>query len=773
MLIQTNAPRNPYAALALMTRQGALGTEDPQGLFPEVRAPLARRPLPGLAHAAPILRSQLMARVERYEGLGEQISTLRSALSQFVSATTRHASSISGLARVGMPHESTSSAPLAPGSTATGSAGTPASTGSPSTGSAPSTGSSGSSGGTRLVSDPAVMLGTERISLTPPTMGNGGKPGTQASLITDPLELRGTVTTFAELKGGAIELSSDEKGYTRFGKMILNGQTITFSPYKGDSATEAVQFLADQINNFKAKTNVVASVDPETGDRLILRSTIPGQGKISITELEVKKKNPGWTGFEEGAFAQGQTGASNLGTVTINGIKTDFGIRQHASAQEALAYMAARLNEDHEDLEATVQDGRLVLTSKANGYDAQIRVDAVTYGAVKQAPTDSSNGFTAGILARGSDAEPATPDNPGVTDFGRISINGIETVFGLLDNREHTAASAAQFLAQRINETNETVRASVEDGRLKLVSAQDGPNATIRIDALAADSDGNRDNDRALGFVLGAQSTGSERNVPTGGTGGSGGSGGTGSTGTSGSSASTAASEADATPRLTEQESLDLSEQIKAWTRLTNEYLTALDKRSTEVDHGQGELRAFSRTIASMVKQDDAFTAIGVTVAGGRLSLDETRLAEALTTDPEATLGAIQQFRDTLDPLLASQAYSMDFLREVASSLHQQVPSISQAKAMQFKLEQRSKEVALHLETLSKLLPTLSEQDDRLKSLAPQEDDDEDAKGDDPESPARAKEKASPMQVPAPLAWEKEPPRSLAALSNPMRLGTI
>ncbi len=708
MRIHVGMPRSPYEAFALMTRQGAMG---------EDRGPLARRAMPGLAQSAPVLRSQLLARAERYEGLSEKLQALRTSLQQFTPPAVTGALSLP----TGMT-PARSGAATGPASASTGSAG---SSGAPS-------GAVSSGGGSSRTDHPAVLLASHAIFLAPGTSGTDGKAPTQARLETEAVEL---IQTTATLRGDKIQLNN-KGGQTDFGSVTINGVETVIGTFTGTSVEEAARHIAAQLNQ-NAENTVVASVDAQSRDRVILTSKVAGSaGGISIDQVERDRTTKGAIGFLEHDFAQGATLETDLGEVTINGVTTRFGKQKYSTVQDAVKAMAALLNAAHGgSLEATVggtaQD-RLVLTSAASGPASVIAVSAVIQGTDKRASNDGNNGFTAGILARGGDSEPGTPGDPGFTDFGGITINGISTVFGRLDNRDYTAETAALFLAERINETNASVRATVEEGRLKLSSTETGSNARIQVEAIAPDSDGNRDNDRALGFVLGSAS-GSTTTQPS----------------PSPSPLSTAtiyapassdgASSADGadpgkSSDMASARADAFQAQAQEWLSMTNAYLSALDARSQE--HPHGEFRAFGHTIQAMLQQDSRLSAVGLQVEGGRLSLDEKAFMQAFETDPQAALGAMQGFRETLDPLLASQAYAMDFMRGVAEATRDRVPEISQAMTMRFRLEQRSKEVSLWLESLDKMAPQLEDQGARLRKL--EESETEKAEREDREAPSRA-----------------------------------
>lgn len=747
MLIQANLPRNPYATLALMTRQGAVEQAETSQGMPQARAPLARRLNPPLAHSTPVLRSQLMARAERYEGLGERITALRTALKQFSTPASLGSPAL-GLGALSLA--------LTPGATGSslGSPTAPTSGSSPGAGgTAPTSPGTSTTTTTRTVLHSATMLSEQAIALTPGTPGEAGQPATHATLVTGAVALSPDAVSTAELRGAKVQIDNDKDkdGITRFGSMEINGTSITFDAFKGSSVEDAAKFLAARINEFQDQTGVVASVDDADRQRLVLRATVAGSGgRIMIDDVKKASTDKGSIGFQKNDFDRGSESATDLGEVTINGVRTSFGTKTYASLQDALEFMKTRLNEDHAGkLEASIQGERLVLTTLASGLDSAIRVDAVTRGTDRKSSNDGSNGFTAGTLARGSDAQPGTPGNPGITDFGRITINGIETVFGTIDNGDHDAGSAARFLAERINETNQTVRATVEDGRLKLTSTGQGPDATIRIDALSADSDGDRDNDREVGFVAGAQASGRETTETITTTTGSTGSFSTGSASSTAAASSarpTGSASGEGTSGLTTEESAHLSGQAREWTRLTNAYLSALDERSQE--QANGGMRAFGRTIASMLQQDKELAAVGVKVDKGRLTLDEAAFTRALESDPQGAMEALGQFRDTLDPLLASQAHAMDFMRGVAEATRDRAPEISQAKTMIYKLEQRSKDVSEWLSSLEKLVPELSEQSDRLRKLGAA---DEDAEADDKDV---SKDETEKETSPAVTGWE-------------------
>lgn len=730
MFIQANLPRNPYATLALMTRQGAMG---------EDRGPLARKPMPGLASSTPVLRSQLLARVERYEGLGEQIASLRTALSQVTSLAAGSAGRLSSRGSLALAERTASVAASGSASGSSGSSGSTGSTGGAS-GTSPVSGS-GSTGSTRTVLSPAVMLASHAIYLSPGTEGTAGTPATQARLVTDAVTLNPNALTTSTLEAGKIQLNNKD-ATTDFGAVTINGVRTVIGTYTGTSEEEAAHFIAKAIND-NANNLVVASVDTKHENRLVLTSKVAGSaGSITIDDVEEGTTQKGSTGLDKGNPTPGTTGETDLGEVTINGITTRFGKQRYASAQDAARFMADRLNADHAGkLVASVggENGdRLVLTSAASGSNAAIAVDAVNPNSDKSTDNDGLNGFKAGIQARGSDAAPGTPGDPGFTDFGKITINGIETTFGLLDNRTHTAETAARYLAELINQSNATVRASVEDGRLMLVSSETGADARIRIEAIASDTDGNRDNDRGLGFVLGALASGRETTESVGGSPGTGQPGSTTTPPSSGSgdgstgnpeglgAGSLATGRRGEGAAETEAVSADLPEQIREWMRLTNGYLGTLDERSQA--HPQGDLRAFGRTIGAMLR-DPELSSVGLKVENGRMSLDEETFMRALEREPQAVLGAMEQVRETLDPLLASQAHAMAFMREVAAATRDRTPEISQALTMRYRLEERTKEVSVWLESLEKLLPELNEQSERLGKLdAEQEDADKDSK---------------------------------------------
>ncbi|MNR75482.1 flagellar capping protein [compost metagenome] len=740
MYIQANLPRNPYATLALMTRQGAMG---------EDHGPLARKPLPGLANAAPALRSQLLARVERYEGLGEQIASLRSALNQFTAPAMggaarplSHGSAALAQRTTNAPSSGSGSSGPSGSSGASESSGTSGASG-PSSGTTPVSGSPSPSS-TQTVLSPAVMLATHAIFLASGTEGTVGTPATQARLVTDAVSLNPNALTTSTHEGGKIQLNN--KGQTTdFGAVTINGVRTVIGEYKGTSEEDAAHFVAKAIND-NAKNQVIASVDPKHGNRLVLTAKVAGSaGSITIDDIEEGTTKKGSTGLDKGKPTPGTTGETDLGEVTINGITTRFGKQRFASAQDATRYMVDRLNADHAGkLVASVggENGdRLVLTSVAHGHGAVIAIDAVKASSDKSSENNGINGFTVGIKAQGRDAEAGTPGDPGFTDFGRITINGIETEFGLLDNRTHTAETAARYLAELINQSNSTVRASIDQGRLMLVSTESGADARIRIDAVASDTDGNRGNDRALGFVAGAQASGRETTETEGG-GGSGPSVGSGSSTSGGSQVDgsetgTSGSGGHGERAIgSEVADADLQDQVREWMRLTNGYLGTLNERSHE--HPQGDLQAFGRSIGAMLR-DPQLSAVGLKVEKGRLALDEETFTQALERDPQVVQDAMQQFRETLDPLLASQAYAMSFMREVAAATRDRATEISQALTMRYRLEERSKEVSGWLESLEKLLPDLTEQSERLSKLEAGEAEDAEDEAEETQTPSAAR----------------------------------
>jgi hypothetical protein len=734
-------PRSPYEAFALMTRQGAMG---------EDRGPLARRVLPGIAQSAPVLRSQLLARAERYEGLSDQLQALRASLQQFT-----------------LP---AGAGPLSPLGATTPARSGPAAA-SPSAPAGSSAGPSGpvSSGG-EATQNPAVLLATHAIFLAPGTSGTDGKAGTHARLETEAVALNQTA---ASLRGDKIQLNN-KGGKTDFGSVTINGVETEIGLFEGTSVEEAARHITAKLNQ-NAENTVVASVDAQSRDRVVLTSKVAGSlGTISVDQVERDRATKGSIGFQERDFAQGTLLETDLGEVTINGVTTRFGRQTHASVQDAVKAMATMLNAAHGGrLEATIggsDQDRLVLTSTTAGPAGVIAVSAVKQGTDKKASNDGNNGFTAGILARGSDSEPSMPGEPGFTDFGAITINGIATVFGRLDNRDYTAETAALFLATRINETNASVRATVEEGRLKLSSTETGPNARIHVEAIAPDSDGNRDNDRALGFVAGSGASGSTTTLPpasppplSAAT-----SDAPGGTDAAASAEDVASGKAADLPSAQPDA---FQAQAEEWLRMTNAYLSDLDARTQE--HPHGEFRAFGRTIQAMLQHDSPLAAVGIQVEGGRLSLDEKAFLQAFETDPQAVLGAMQGFRETLDPLLASQAYAMDFMRGVAEATRDRIPEISQAKTMLFKLEQRSKDVSLWLESLEKVTPQLEDQEARLRKL--EESDKEKAADDETKAKSRVTALSEPegSGVKPPGAWREAPLAGAAAPGTSVALHAL
>lgn len=162
-------------------------------------------------------------------------------------------------------------------------------------------------------------------------------------------------------------------------------------------------------------------------------------------------------------------------------------------------------------------------------------------------------------------------------------------------------------------------------------------------------------------------------------------------------------------------------EIIREWSEKTNAYLRDLDRRTQ--DHPHGELKAFRLTIAAMLRQERALSDVGLSVENGTLRLDEAAFRGTLEARPEAALGALHAFRETLDPLLAAQGHALEFMRGLGEAVRARIPEISQAQVMRFKLEARGKEIGLWLSSLEKLAPTLSEQTEKLRELGRSEQD--------------------------------------------------
>lgn len=517
-------------------------------------------------------------------------------------------------------------------------------------------------------------------------------------------------------------------GSSDFGSVTINGVTTTFGALDNtqQTAQSAARWLVDALNANQAN-DFTAQVGGDALDRIVLTSRQAGsQGLIRIDQVtpdsDGNTQNPGETGLVAGLSAQGQDadpGTTDLGSLTLDGVTTTFGVLANAglTPQAAARYMVERLNANADNPVVASLGGsdldRVVLTAKTAGSAGSFRIDAVGSDTDGNA-NDGFNGWVAGREATGQDATSAT------TDFGSITLNGVTTDFGVLDSGQYTTRSALSYLIDRLNQTNPTVLASEQDGRLLLRSRDTGSAATLRIDAISTDSDGDPSNGQGLGFSVGQGARGKPEQV---------------------SQAPVAPKPAGSTrPALDPAQMGRVLGRTRDLVEGLNGYLEDLERERPNLPRS---VQGFGREIARTLEKEGATLAgLGLSFKDHRVQLDE----EAVQRDPQEVAALFGRLQQALDPLAGAQGHALHEMQAVSRSTAEQASTISQVAADIYRIQHRAKKIGWILEELQLAQDRMRDQQERLEKAArskPDQEESEEGSRTDASSEAPTEEDAA------------------------------
>ena len=283
-------------------------------------------------------------------------------------------------------------------------------------------------------------------------------------------------------------------GVTDFGTLSIGGTTVTLGAFdnNGKTALDAAQWIASRING-TAGISVDATIAP--GNQLLLTAKAAGSaGNFTLTSTTVRN------GFTDGPSLPGtdaDAGKTDFGTITIGSKAIALGLFDNTgkTAQDAAQWIISQINAQAGDqVTASLSGGRIHLTSKTSGaagnFTVSVQSDSNGLGA-----DDGSHGLVSGTTTSGQDG------SSGLTDFGRLTINGKVITLGTFDSTTTTAAAAAAHLAGLITAAGAGVEATVQSGRLVLRSLD--PEADLVITDVSSDSNGDASDDSAVGFLSG------------------------------------------------------------------------------------------------------------------------------------------------------------------------------------------------------------------------------------------------------------------------------
>lgn len=394
------------------------------------------------------------------------------------------------------------------------------------------------------------------------------------------------------------------------------------------------------------------------------------------------------------------SGSTDFGSMALNGTTTTLGLFTGASAAEAARFIVDKLNANAQNnFKATVggeQNDQITLTSQGTGSSSQLTVESTV---------SAATGFTTGMNARGSD---------GTTDLGKVSINGITTTFGTVDNHQHTAASAAQYMAIRVNQTAGTeVQATVSGAnkdQLTLTARLSGQAGHFAITGASSSSDESATNDGSNGFVPGMVSTPPENALP------------------SDFRAPLLLLDQLATlPQALSPAPLRIPDTLKPATTSVplksatseaaaastfvlnaNYYLSALEQ---ERKRGLTGVKSFeTEFMNALLAHKSELTALGVTVVGKGLQLDPD-----LLTDPANFKPSMDSLKQALEPVLTRQRSAMGEVVKYADSLDAVANQISQATVNMHRLSAQSSRLSSMVRFLGQRQGSLDEQTDILQ----------------------------------------------------------
>lgn len=571
----------------------------------------------------------------------------------------------------------------------------------------------------------SVKAGTSQVILTSKAPGTGGNLRIdQVQADSDGVTSNDQSTGFA---AGTTATAVD--GTTDYGAVTINGVTTTFGTLSntGQTAQSVTQWLVDKLNANGAN-DFTATVGGTNRDQVVLASKQTGSAsRIDVQAVSADSDglagNDGQSGFVAGTSAQGlaaSLGETDFGAVTINGVTTQFGTLSNAglTTQAAAQYLVDRLNANPSNSVVAALGGtngdQIILTSKATGSEARIEVQGVHADSDGSAANDGDNGLVAGAIAWGS------PAVAGPTDFGSITVNGVTTTFGVLDGSRFTPQSAAEYLAERLNQTNSTVSASVRNGYLHLESLDGGSLARLSIDAIAADTDGDASNDRALGFGLGVARGEDPMELATDAIGAR-------------VSSSPVASETGAL--LDPVQVRELLERAEAFAAAHNDYVRAI----------RDEAGALPRSVSffgdrvrdPMRREQETLEGLGFRFEGDRLTLDQARLQAAVEHDAAGVGTAFQRLEGRLGETLGAQRTAFEEMRAATSGASRDAATASQVAASLYRIQYRADGLSSLLESLRSSQEQLAKQQERLKEQAETLEADPAEAKNTPEEPGR------------------------------------
>lgn len=285
-----------------------------------------------------------------------------------------------------------------------------------------------------------------------------------------------------------------DAGTTDFGAISINGITVTLGTFDntGQTAATAAQWIVNRITA-TAGLSVDATLAP--GNQITLTAkTVGTAGNFTLTTTTSRN------GFTDGASLPGtnaDAGKTDFGTLSIDGTAVTLGEFDNngQTAANAAQWIVSEINDQAGSrVTASLVGGRIQLASTTLGAAGNFTL-AVQSDSNGNPSDNGTHGLTSGTTTSGTDGA------SGLTDFGRMTINGTVITLGVLDSATYTPASAAAHLASVITAAGAGVEATVQDGRLVLRSLD--PEAELVITDVTADSNGDTSDDSAVGFLSG------------------------------------------------------------------------------------------------------------------------------------------------------------------------------------------------------------------------------------------------------------------------------
>lgn len=520
-------------------------------------------------------------------------------------------------------------------------------------------------------------------------------------------------------KVGAAAAGSDG-GSSDFGSVTINGVTTSFGVRSNAQQTpqSTAQWLVDRLNANTAN-DFTASVGGDALDQIVLTSRTPGsQGVLRIDQVlsdsDANLSNTAITGFTAGSFAQGQDaapGMTDLGSVTINGVTTTFGVVSNAdqTSQGIARLMVDRLNANEDNTVIASLGGQnqdqVILTAKTPGSAGSFRIERSSSDSNGRTEDDGFNGWAEGRSAAGVDA------TSGLTDFGSLTINGFTTRLGVLDGRDHTPQSALQYLIDRLNQSNPTITAREEDGHLVIGSRTTGSKASLTVEAVTSDSDGDPTNDQALGFAPGMAAVGSDA---------SGSSSGSASVAIAGSSRGSTI-EGFMDQQVDDQQVARQVDKASGFAQDLTRYLQSLREQAQDLPRSvQGFGNELRKTLQG---ETETLQKLGMRLTDDGLEVDEATLGKAMQQDPGSVTDGFKRLHQALEASVGAQAFALDEMRAATHATGDAATTMSQVAASIYKIQHRAGRIQWMLEQVQPAAESLREQSDRLRKLGEEKDE--------------------------------------------------